>query len=251
LNIKRIITNSIGIKYQMSSLNAVITSFSKNMRNKKLVNKRRVNSKHKVNHKIISRKPVSKQNDKKNSNTDVQKMKFHIDQELVDSIINKQSNESFIEKQADETIKGSAKTFIEKQLDETAQESNGTNIEKQLDETAQESNGTNIEKQLIVPIIDKQLDETDINKQMVETISTPHNYINLCPGIIVPFSKYNEVEWIEANALYYRINYSAMEARLGEIYTRNLLYTLISDEEARYYYNIKGVLDDITNYLEL
>ena len=66
----------------------------------------------------------------------------------------------------------------------------------------------------------------------------------------IAFAMDNQIKWILAdNLVSNKIDFKLMENEYGIEYTQVLLKTLIGNEESRWYYQFKGVLDDIVNYL--
>ena len=66
----------------------------------------------------------------------------------------------------------------------------------------------------------------------------------------IPLEMSNKVKWILAeNLVDNKIDFKSMEEEYGPQYTHGLLKTLIGNQESRWYFQMKGVLDDVDNYL--
>ena len=66
----------------------------------------------------------------------------------------------------------------------------------------------------------------------------------------IPLEMSNKVKWIPSpNLVDNKIDFKSMEEEYGSEYTHALLKTLIGNQESKLYFQMKGVLNDIENYL--
>lgn len=67
----------------------------------------------------------------------------------------------------------------------------------------------------------------------------------------VPNEFFNKVIWKpSSNSFYNMIDFQVMMETYGKEYTKNLIYTLIEDTYGNWYYEIKGVLQDMKLFLK-